>query len=184
MRDVERFIEECRIAARDGQKSVREVLREAMRDPAGIVAMLGAPREAASADLYCGPDLTIINVVWAPLMTIHPHDHGLWAAIGLYGGGEDNIFWRRTPDGIEAAGAQALRTGEVATFGPDIVHSVTNPVDRFSGAIHVYGGDFHAMRRTEWDPDTLTEAPHDPGRLDRVFAEANGRYRAASGEPR
>jgi len=180
MRDIDGFVAACRSAGSDGQKAVREVVCAALDDPAGMIAMLGAPVEAGSHNLYCGPDLTILNVVWAPLMTIHPHDHGLWAVIGLYTGGEDNILWRRLPDRIEAAGAKSLRARDVATFGPEIVHSVTNPVDRFSGAIHVYGGNFFEASRSDWDPATLTEAPKDDSRIDRVFAEANERCRAAS----
>ena len=29
-------------------------------------------------------------------MTLFPHDHAMWAVIGIYGGREDNIFWKRT----------------------------------------------------------------------------------------
>jgi hypothetical protein len=61
--------------------------------------------------LHQSHDLTILNVVWAPMMTIMPHNHSMWAVIGIYTGREDNIFWRRLPDGsgkVEAAGAQAL----------------------------------------------------------------------------
>ncbi len=40
-------------------------------------------------------------------MTVMPHNHQTEAVIGLYGGSEDNIFWRRLPDDaqgeIEAA---------------------------------------------------------------------------------
>ena len=43
-------------------------------------------------------------------MTIMPHNHEMWAVIGIYTGREDNMFWRRVegaPDGhIEAAGAK------------------------------------------------------------------------------
>jgi len=27
-------------------------------------------------------------------MTIMPHNHRMWAVIGIYTGREDNIFWR------------------------------------------------------------------------------------------
>ena len=42
-------------------------------------------------------------------MTIWPHNHQMWAVIGIYSGREDNIFWRRLPKGkVEAAAARAL----------------------------------------------------------------------------
>jgi predicted metal-dependent enzyme (double-stranded beta helix superfamily) len=28
-------------------------------------------------------------------MMVMPHNHHMWAIIGVYGGREDNIFWRR-----------------------------------------------------------------------------------------
>jgi predicted metal-dependent enzyme (double-stranded beta helix superfamily) len=50
---------------------------------------------------------------------------------------------------------------------------VTNPIARLTGAIHVYGGDFFAMARSEWDPETLTEQPYDSAKTMRYFEEAN-----------
>ena len=109
-------------------------------------------------------------------MTVVPHDHKMWAVIGIYSGREDNIFWRRLPDAggrIEAAGAKALCTGQAVPLGRDIIHSVTNPIPRLTGAIHVYGGDFFAVRRSEWDPETLMERPYDAGRMMGRFEKAN-----------
>jgi len=59
-------------------------------------------------------------------MTIMPHDHRMWAVIGVYTGREDNIFWRRLPAGegagIEAAGARALSVKDAVPLGRDIIH--------------------------------------------------------------
>jgi predicted metal-dependent enzyme (double-stranded beta helix superfamily) len=113
--------------------------------------------------LYQSEDLTVLNVVWAPMMTLVPHNHQMWAVIGIYTGREDNIFWRRIPGSrVEAAGAKALCERDVEPLGHNIIHSVTNPIPRFTGAIHVYGGDFfRSGRRSEWDPETLLEEPWD-----------------------
>jgi predicted metal-dependent enzyme (double-stranded beta helix superfamily) len=54
-----------------------------------------------------------------------------------------------------------------------IIHSVTNPISRLTGAIHVYGGDFFATERSEWDPETLGEHPYDVEKTLRLFEEAN-----------
>ena len=48
---------------------------------------------------------------------------------------------------------------DVQPLGDDIIHSVTNPTSKFTAAIHIYGGDFFAAHRSEWDPDTLSEQP-------------------------
>ena len=183
MFDLDRFIEECRaaVAADPSHKSVREVLARAVADPAAVLKALGEPKAAGVAPLHHAPDLTILNVVWGPLMTVMPHEHRMWAVIGVYGGREDNLFWRRLggEEGrtrIEAAGAKALCTRDAEPLGRDIVHSVTNPLERLSGAIHVYGGDFFAVPRSEWDAETLTERPFDRDKNMRIFAEANARW--------
>ena len=94
----------------------------------------------------------------------------MWAVIGIYTGREDNIFWRRLPNGkVEAAGARALCEKDAEPLGPDIIHSVTNPIPRLTGAIHVYGGDFFAAERSEWDPETLREHPYDVEKTLRLF---------------
>jgi predicted metal-dependent enzyme (double-stranded beta helix superfamily) len=101
----------------------------------------------------------------------------MWAVIGVYTGREDNIFWRRIVDGqggiLEAVGAKALSVRDAEPLGHNIIHSVTNPIPRFTGGIHVYGGDFFAAERSEWDPDTLTEQRWDAERAVRRFEEAN-----------
>jgi predicted metal-dependent enzyme (double-stranded beta helix superfamily) len=116
-------------------------------------------------------------------MTIMPHNQLMWAVIGIYTGREDNIFWRRIPHEaggiIEAAGAKSLGPGDAEPLGRDIIHTVTNPLPRLTGAIHVYGGDFFAVQRSEWDPETLTERPYDVDKNMRLFTEANARLAAA-----
>ena len=130
--------------------------------------------------LYHAPELTILNVVWAPRMTVMPHNHLMWAVIGVYTGREDNIFWRRLPEAdggrIEAAGAKSLGERDAEPLGRDIIHSVTNPVPRLTGAIHVYGGDFFAVTRSEWDPEKLTERRYDVEKNMRLFEEANAAF--------
>ena len=145
--DLEQFIADCR-SARDADPThehVREVVARALSDPANVLRGLGEPKRAEVQKLYHSPDLTILNVIWGPKMTIMPHDHRMWAVIGVYSGREDNIFWSRVPGAggkLEAAGARALSTGDAEPLGHNIIHSVTNPIQRLTGAIHVYGGDF------------------------------------------
>ena len=89
---------------------MRELLSRTVAAPGAVLAGLGEPQRAGLTALHRSADLTILNVVWAPRMTIMPHDHRMWAVIGIYTGREDNIFWRRLPGGrpVEAAGAKAL----------------------------------------------------------------------------
>jgi predicted metal-dependent enzyme (double-stranded beta helix superfamily) len=183
--DLDRFVADCRdaLAADPTHKSVREVVARAVSEPSSVLKGLGEPTRGGISKLYHAPELTILNVTWAPKMTLMPHNHLMWAVIGVYTGREDNIFWRRIEeqDGhvIEAAGAKALCVKDAEPLGRDIVHSVTNPIPRITGAIHVYGGDFFAVERSEWDPETLRQQRYDVTKALRLFEEANAAYAIA-----
>lgn len=186
MFDKERFIEDCRIAVADGQAAIRELVAEAVANPAGIIAALGAPTHAGIMPILRSPELTIINFVWAPCMSLMPHNHQMFSVVGIYAGREDNVFWRRTEGGIEAAGAKSLGTGEVATLGRDIIHSVLNPIGKMTCAIHVYGGDFFAPPepRSQWDHETLVERPWNVDEVKALFHAAEVRFNLASAADR
>ncbi|HNS87179.1 MAG TPA: hypothetical protein PKH09_09770, partial [Parvularculaceae bacterium] len=104
-----------------------------------------------------------------------PHNHLMWALIGIYTGREDNILWRRSPEGVEAFGAKALFEKDVAELPVDVIHSVTNPLLRFTGGIHIYGGDFFDTTRSQWDPETLAEEPSDGVSIREMFERENER---------
>jgi len=184
MFDRERFIEDCRTAVAGGQAAIREVVARAMADSAGVMRGLGAPEHAGITPLYRSRELTILNFVWAPCMSLMPHNHQMFSVVGIYCGREDNVFWRRTDRAIEAAGATSLGVGEVATLGRDVIHSVLNPIGKMSCALHVYGGDFFAPEqpRSEWDHETLAERPWDMAKVKTRFMEAEARFGAARSE--
>jgi predicted metal-dependent enzyme (double-stranded beta helix superfamily) len=179
MLDLDRFFAECQdaVAADSRHKAVREVVARAVSEPDQVIAALGEPARAGINVIYRAPNLTILNLIWGPGMTIMPHDHRMWAVIGIYTGREDNIYWRRLPPDanreIEAAGARSLCRGDCTPMGSDIIHSVTNPIPRLTGAIHVYGGDFLKQERTEWDPETLHERPYDVAKARQLFENSN-----------
>ena len=186
MFDVERFVEDCKGAVGQGQKAMREVVAEAVSDPAAVIAGLGEPEHAGIGLLHRASDLTIINFTWAPHMSLLPHNHQMYALIGITNGREDNVFWRRSEGAangiIEAAGAESLGPGDVATLGPNIIHSVINPIGKMTTAIHVYGGDFFEppVPRSEWDHETLEERPWDIETTRQVFRDAEARSRAVA----
>jgi predicted metal-dependent enzyme (double-stranded beta helix superfamily) len=175
--DLERFIEECRRAGSQG--AIRELLEKAMSEPAGVLKAVGEPERAGVHKLHVADDLTVLNVIWGPNMTIMPHNHDMWALIGIYTGREDNIFWKRVPEdkqpAIRPAGVCTLVQKEVATLGKDIIHSVNNPLGRLTGAIHIYGGQFFTQPRREWDPETFAEGAYSSDKTMRLFEESNRR---------
>ena len=179
MFDLDCFIADCKAALHAGgaQKAIRELMREAVSDPSRVTKVLGEPSKAGIELLYRSGELTVINLTWGPHMTAMPHNHHMWAVIGMYGGREDNIFWRTLPDDarwpIEAAGVSALMPTDVCTLGQDIIHSVTNPLCKFTSALHIYGGDFVVQQRDQWEEETLRKRPYDAADARRRFEAAN-----------
>lgn len=68
-----------------------------------------------------------------------------------------------------------MSPGDAATLPRGAIHSVTNPIRRFTGALHVYAGDFFHTSRSEWDPETLLERSYDVEKAMRLFEEANAK---------
>ena len=182
MLDKDQFIQDCMNAVVKGPDAIREVVAEAVSDSVGVMSELGEPEHAGITPIYRSRDLTILNFVWAPCMSLMPHNHQMFSVVGIYSGREDNVFWRRAEATIEAAGAKSLGVGEVATLGRDIIHSVLNPLGKMTCAIHVYGGDFFAPDepRSEWDHETLSERPWNIDQVKSLFREAEARFSATT----
>ncbi|MCL1480801.1 hypothetical protein MIH18_12215 [Marinobacter sp. M3C] len=175
--EIERFIADCITANEetDAQAAVNEVLARAVSTPAAVLAALGDPGKAGLNVLLSSPTLTIFAATWTPQMNLMPHNHLMWANIGIYTGREDNIFWKRTSDGIKAFGANALFVKDTAMLTEDALHSVTNPLQRFTGGIHIYGGDFFDTQRSQWNSETLEEESSDGTRIREIFQRENER---------
>jgi len=175
--DIDRFVADCIAANKetDAQEAVNEVLARAVSTPDAVLAALGDPDKAGLDVLLSSPTLTIFAAKWTPQMNLMPHDHLMWANIGIYTGREDNIFWKRTPDRIKAYGADALFVKDTAMLPDDALHSVTNPLQRFTGGIHIYGGDFFDTTRSQWNPENLQEEPSDGAKIREMFRRENER---------
>jgi predicted metal-dependent enzyme (double-stranded beta helix superfamily) len=162
----------------DAQRAVHAVVERAVADPRSVVLGIGEPTSPGIHEVYRTPILTILNVIWAPLMILLPHEHLMWATIGIYSGREDNILWNRSGPRVDAHGAASLSEGDVFSLGEDAVHSVANPIERMTGALHIYGGDFFDTPRKEWDAGTLLEQPFDLEHARKAFADASRRFEA------
>ena len=178
MFDLDSFLDDCHTARAESEPrvAIKDVLERALARPDEVAAAL-PPSRAEIVRLHVSPELTVLKVVWAPGMTLKPHDHRMWASIGIYSGGEDNAFYRRTGTGLTESGGKELRPRDVCLLGDDTVHAVTNPTSEFAGAIHIYGGDFFSVPRSEWvrdDPNgVFAERPYDVEDTLRTFEEAN-----------
>ena len=159
--------------------AARQVLERVVSDPAAIEAELPAPDQApVFSTWHHASDLTVLHVIWPPEVDLFPHDHQMWAAIGLYGGREDNRFYRRLDDEtIEPTTEKRLRGGDAVALGSDTLHSVANPSREWTGAIHVYGGDYFGAPRTMWTGPNREPEPFDVDRTEAVLREAGDRAR-------
>ena len=182
--DRERFVSDCEACLDEWnpQAALREVLERELSDPRWVLAGLGEPTEAGFDVLLRSERLTIFAAKWAPRMTLPPHNHLMWALIGIYAGREDNIFWKRSKNalvgrGLTAGGAKAMFEGDIAELPVDAIHSVTNPLSRFAGGLHLYGGDFFATERSQWNPETLAEEPSNGDVVRAMFERENERMR-------
>jgi len=175
--DIDRFVQDCIDANReqDAQSAVLEVLSGAVSDPRRVQEALGDPGKAGISVLHRSETLTILNAAWTPQMNLMPHNHLMWGNIGIYTGREDNLFWRETDERLEAFGAKALFESDVVAMPVNAIHSVTNPLLRFTGGIHIYGGDFFNTTRSQWDPETLVEEPSDGDSIRSMFERENKR---------
>ena len=179
MFDKDRFVEDLRAARNesDSMDAISEVITKAIQDPASIIRALGAPGRGRAEQLYADESITISNIIWGSEMWVPPHDHLMWAVIGVYQGQEDNTFWREQDGNLQEMGGVSLTKGDVRKLGADAVHSVRNPSLQLCGAIHVYGGDFFGAipRRHSWNPQTLERGPYDYEFINSLRNEANAR---------
>jgi len=179
--DIDQFVEDCITASMETepQAAVFEVLTRAVQAPKAVLEAMGEPKKAGLRVLHRSATLTIFSAAWTPQMNLMPHNHLMWANIGIYTGREDNIMWRRTGGDIEAFGVKALFEGDAASLPDDAIHSVTNPLMRFTGGIHIYGGDFFETTRSQWNPETLAEEPSDGAVIRRMFERENERMKSS-----
>lgn len=173
MLDLDQLVVDCISASKETEprSAVKEVVQRAV---AGTGLHAGGPTDPVPGlnVVYNTPALTVIDVVWPPLMSLFPHDHRMWAAIGIYGGREDNTFFRRSAGRILTSGGKEMQEGDVLLMGDDAIHAVHNPLGRHTGAIHVYGGDFVGTPRSQWDAESLDEQPYDLEAVRQAFERA------------
>jgi predicted metal-dependent enzyme (double-stranded beta helix superfamily) len=163
------------LAESEPRLAVRELLERVVSQPGAIDAALGRPAAGGLRSLHRSPEITVLHIVWSPHVALFPHDHGMWAANAIYRGAEDNVYFRRRGSTIERVGGERLAAGDVGLLGERAIHAVTNPGDDFTAAIHVYGGDYFGVARSQWDASTLVERPFDVEDVRRTLAAADRR---------
>lgn len=168
MFDLAGFIAACLEVGetRHGPAQILGLVREAVRDPEGLKAALPAQTPGPNfldAPLHRSPSLTVVNVALEPGAITVPHDHSMWAVIGIYEGRENNTFYRRAGDGLAESNHRDIAAGEAILLGPEVIHAIRNPLEGPTLGLHVYGGDLFGRPRSMWSP-AGAEAPYEmPG---------------------
>ncbi len=178
---VDSFLSDVHAANADAapRHAVCEVVARAVSAPEAVEEAFGPLTRGHSTVLFRSPELLVLHIVWPPEISVEPHEHNLWAVMGIYRGVEDNTFYRRTEDGrIERRGTARLEPRDTRIMGEDAIHAVDVPTLAPTGAIHVYGGDLITTARGEFDPATSEEHPVDWEKSQRKFAEMNARWEA------
>ena len=137
MVDQDALLAACTTALADPEPrlAVRSLLEAYLAD--GALGYATDAPEPGIHVLHQAPDLTVLDVVWAPGSAILPHDHRMWAAIAIYDGREDNAFFRRDEGRgaghVVPSGGRELRAGDqpdaedLALFGELLGKEVDDP---------------------------------------------------------
>jgi len=176
--DRDELIASCISASEEAEPrlAIKEVIERAVHE---LPEEVEKPTSGWLDIWHLSATLTVLNAVWPPGMTLYPHNHRMWAVIGIYGGQEDNTFYRRHEGRLVTSVSRGLRQRDVVLLGDDTIHAVHNPLRRYTGAIHVYGGDFVNTERSQWDPETLLEEPYDLAAVRALFDAAERTYEAS-----
>jgi predicted metal-dependent enzyme (double-stranded beta helix superfamily) len=153
--DTEAFVIECQAAASavDPVGAVQEVVAAAIRDGSSIDAVLGTEYKREPDTLFSSENLTVQRILWPGGAWTRPHDHRVWAVIGVYLGEEWNCLYRRASDGLVELRTRAVGQRDVLVLDADAIHLVENHHRDLTAGLHVYGGDMLAGQRSAWRPD-------------------------------
>lgn len=164
MTDLDALVQTCRALLDEpdaGERVATAVEESIAADAAGLSESIEAlrPGPGKAAVVHRSEDLTVLGLEVAAGFVSPAHNHTIWAVVGIYQGNEDNIFYKRVPDGIEETGRAVLHEGDALALPPNAVHRITNSGAEPMRALHVYGGDLFATSRSQWDDETGEEQP-------------------------
>jgi predicted metal-dependent enzyme (double-stranded beta helix superfamily) len=163
MFELEQFVSECEAALAESQPAlaVKEIVERAVAEPEQVASLLA--EGAGVSLLHRSAALTIASVIIpAGLPSSLPHNHRMWAVVGIYGGQEDNEFFRRDGQSLTKSGGRSVLASDALLMGDDTIHAIRNPLSHAAtAAIHVYGGDLVAAERSMWTLPSYDEQPYD-----------------------
>lgn len=167
MFNLDTFVSQCQAALQESDPAavVESLVQDAITDPEGLRAAFAPTAQGKSIKeraAFRSDVLTVLDVANSPGLITPAHDHQMWAVIGVYDGEEQNVFYQTEANGLKEIGGRLLKVGDVAVLSTDTIHAISNPLDRKSCAIHVYGGDLvDRPGRSIWHPVTQEREPYD-----------------------
>ena len=165
MSATDEFVAQCvaTVTTSPEPTATRDVVEQAVRDQS-LVSELSL--DPGVRILHGSEDLTILHVVMSgrpvgagdPI----PHNHLIWAMIGVTHGSEHNQLFRRAIDSIKPSSEHVVEAGSVFFMDQDAIHAVKNPsTEQVSSALHVYGGDLIGAAKSMWCEPYMSELPFD-----------------------
>jgi predicted metal-dependent enzyme (double-stranded beta helix superfamily) len=153
--DATAFVSDVQSAAAtaDSIGAVQEVVASAIVDGAAIDSALGTEQKPEHETLLSSAHLTIQRIIWPAGLRGRPHEHRMWAVVGVYAGEELNRIYERGTEGLRQTGTRAVPERDVIVLDADAIHSVENPNRNWTAGLHVYGGDIVNIERSAWGPD-------------------------------
>jgi predicted metal-dependent enzyme (double-stranded beta helix superfamily) len=173
--DPDGFVAACRAALRDAAAAaaVADVVESTVRRHASTIdAVLGPAPVGDPEVLHASPELTVQRIAWPGGSASPPHDHRMWAVVGVYAGREVNRVFDRDGSAIRPGRTVDVDAGDVFTLPADAVHEVRNPDRRWTVGLHVYGGDIAGTDRSAWLPDGTEVAQAEAASQRRVMVQA------------
>jgi len=126
-----------------------------------LEAAIPANADVGEMIVHSSPELTMMYVRVPACFQSGIHNHTVFACIGQLYGTEKNVIYNKTTDnrGLIETRNTSVKAGEVISLPEDAIHHIENPNKTTSGALHIYGGDFHSImdERSLWDYDDFSE---------------------------
>lgn len=123
-------------------------------------AAIPAGADVGEMIVHSSPELTMLYARVPPRFQSGIHNHTVFACIGQLVGTEVNTIYKKNQNGkLNVAVTQAVNVGEVISLDEDAIHHIENPNEETGCALHIYGGDFHAVmqQRSLWSFEDLQE---------------------------
>jgi len=168
--NIDQLIDQLKSAAIRGDASaqVKSILAQTVRDPNWVAATI--PNYAEDDVILFEDELiSIWHCRFPASLSVPAHDHQMVATIAVYQGAEQNVLWTLNTTGrIEEKTQISVHAGEVLQLGPKAIHSVSNPEQVDTCAIHVYLGKLSTVERSLFDTQNGVVMPFDDHHYQRL----------------